>query len=356
LYVVDSGNHRALRWQGLPSEDGEPPQMVLGQDNLDDNEANRRGFTGSGSLFFPMGICSGDDQHVFIADKDNHRVLIWNKIPFGDGWNADVCVGQSGMDEREPNKGEFDNVSADSMSFPMGVAWDPEEERLFVVDQGNNRVLIWNKLPRENGQPADIVIGQKDLESRDVNMGHGGERASDASLYWPTDVVVGKTGLFISDTANNRVLYWKEVPTEHGQPADRVFGQKLFTDNKANRFEEATASTLNDPYGLFLEEGLTREDLGLDELDDVEMDDVDGDSQAVAVRDDDEDENLFRLYICDRSNSRIVVWRELPDIAGEEEEDEMDGLEIDHPDTLLGDDDDEDDYDPDLIPEETPAV
>ncbi|PIQ99789.1 MAG: hypothetical protein COV66_09265 [Nitrospinae bacterium CG11_big_fil_rev_8_21_14_0_20_45_15] len=356
LYVVDSGNHRVLRWQGLPSEDGEPPQMVLGQDNLEDNEANRRGFTGSGSLFFPMGICSGDDQHVFVADKDNHRVLIWNKIPFGDGWNADVCVGQAGMDEREPNKGEFDNVSADSMSFPMGVAWDAEGERLIVVDQGNNRVLIWNRLPRENGQPADVVIGQKDFESRSVNMGLGAERASASSLYWPTDVVFGKTGLFVSDTANNRVLYWKEIPTENGQPADKVFGQTNFTDNKPNRFGQASSSTLNDPYGLFLEEDLTREDLGLDELEDEDRDDFEGDSQEVARRDDEEEETLFRLFICDRSNSRIVIWREFPDSAGKDEAEDEDGLVIDHPDTLLGDDDDDDDYDPDLIPEEVPAV
>ena len=76
LYVVDSGNHRVVRYTGIPSEDGEAPSLVLGQDNLDDNEANRRGFVGSGSLFFPMGIHTSDDQHIFVADKDNHRVLL----------------------------------------------------------------------------------------------------------------------------------------------------------------------------------------------------------------------------------------------------------------------------------------
>jgi len=43
LYVADSGNHRAVRFAGLPTEDGEVPALVLGQDNLDGNEANRRG-------------------------------------------------------------------------------------------------------------------------------------------------------------------------------------------------------------------------------------------------------------------------------------------------------------------------
>ena len=43
LYVSDSGNHRVLRWNGLPSEDGEVPGLVLGQDNLECGEANTRG-------------------------------------------------------------------------------------------------------------------------------------------------------------------------------------------------------------------------------------------------------------------------------------------------------------------------
>ncbi|QPJ65047.1 MAG: hypothetical protein G3M78_06450 [Candidatus Nitrohelix vancouverensis] len=364
LYVVDSGNHRVLRWSGLPSDDGEPPSMVLGQDNMDCNEANRRSVIGSGSLFFPMGICSGDDQHVFVADKDNHRVLMWKKIPFGDGWNADICLGQLGMDEREPNRGDFDNVESDTMSFPTGVHYDAEEDKLFVVDQGNNRVLIWNKLPRENGQPADLVLGQKDFQSRDVNMGAGSNRANAGGMYFPTDVVYGRNGLFVSDTSNNRVLYWKELPTENGQPADRVFGQTNFYDNKPNRFGEASSSTLNDPYGLHLEEGLSREEAGLADLDDEPIaelegsDDFDDDEVRLERRDDDEDDedNCFRLYISDRGNCRIVVWRELP-LTGLEVKEEEAEMVIDAPDTLIGEDDEDDDYfSEESEEEEVPAV
>ena len=63
------------------------------------------------------------------------------------------------MDERWPNQGEFDNVGSDTLSFPTGVFFDAEREKVFVVDQGNHRVLIWNKLPRETGVAADVVIG-----------------------------------------------------------------------------------------------------------------------------------------------------------------------------------------------------
>jgi hypothetical protein len=365
LYVVDSGNHRVTRWNGLPSEDGEPPTLVMGQDNLEENEANRDGLIGSGSLFFPMGICSGDDQHVFVADKDNHRVLIWKKIPFSDGWNADISLGQPGMDERDANRGDFENVQSDTLSFPTGVLWDVESDKFFVVDQGNNRVLIWNRLPRDHGQPADIVIGQKDFVSRSPNMGKGERRASDDSLYFPTDVVLGHTGLFVSDSGNNRVLYWKEIPTENGQPADMVFGQSNFSDNKYNRNNQANAATLNDPYGLWLEEEENPEWVPPDEKAEksLEEDTSNGSSSEEDAEENSTEEEipeyLFKLFIADRGNSRVVVWNELPVLSKEEDEEGDDEIEIEDSNLLIGEDEDEDytvDEEEDSPPKELPSV
>ena len=348
LYVVDSGNHRVARWNGIPSDDGEPPTLVMGQDNLEQNEANREGLVGSGSLFFPTGICSGDDQHVFVADKDNHRVLIWKKIPFSDGWNADLCLGQKDMDERDANRGDFDNVLQDTLSFPTGVFYDVENDKVFVVDQGNNRVLIWNSLPRDNGQPADVVIGQKDFVSRSPNMGKGENRADQGSMYFPNDVVAGKTGFFVSDSGNNRVLYWKEVPTENGQPADMVFGQSNFHDNRHNRYTKANAATLNDPYGLWLEEEENPDWVPLEERAEKKPaeESLDESSPEGGVEEDNADEYipeyLFKLFIADRGNSRVAVWNELPIMPEEEDKEQDDFIEIEDANLLIGEDEDDD--------------
>jgi hypothetical protein len=311
LYVSDSGNHRVLRWNGLPSDDGEVPGLVLGQDNLECGEANRRGLVGSGSLFFPFSVRSGDDQHVIVADKDNHRVLIWQKIPFNDGWNADVCLGQFGMDEREPNRGDFDNVTPETLSFPTSAFYDQETGKVLVVDQGNNRVLIWNKLPSNNGVPADLVLGQKDFYSREVNAGMGAKRCNASSMYFPTDVVFGRKGLFVSDSGNNRILVWKELPTENGQPADIVIGQTTFSGHQFNRgTNEASECTLNDPYGMFIDEDL------------------------------EDEEDIGKLFICDRGNSRVVIWEELPEGNKAGKGEEIDHPAIEDPELLMGSDDD----------------
>jgi hypothetical protein len=317
---------------------------------MDDNEANRRGFVGSGSLFFPMGIHSSDDKHVLVADKDNNRVLIWNKIPFSDGWNADVSLGQKGIDDRWPNQGEFDNVGQDTLSFPTGVHFDAENERVFVVDQGNNRVLIWNKIPRDTGVAADVVIGQKDFLSREPNRGNGATRASADSLYFPTDVVCGNAGLFISDSGNHRVLYWKEVPTENGQPADMVLGQSSLTESVVNRGgDEASHCTLDDPYGLLLIDEEEEEE-GFREIPMADDDDDDNEETALVEGEGESEEEepkepqpKFRLFICDRGNSRIVVWNELPYPKEEEVEEEFEELRVDDENSLIGEEEDEDD-------------
>jgi len=190
-------------------------------------------------------------------------------------------------------------------------------------------------------------------------MGKGEGRASQESMYFPNDVVAGKTGFFVSDTGNNRVLYWKEVPTENGQPADMVFGQSNFFDNRHNRNGQANATTLNDPYGLWLEEEENPEWVPPEEnvLKETQEDETLEESPSLDEEDTVEEqipEYLFKIFIADRGNSRVVVWNELPILRTDESEDgEGDHIEMEDPNLLIGDGDEEDEDD---SPEELPSV
>ena len=70
------------------------------------------------------------------------------------------------------------------------------------------------------------------------------------------------------------------------------------------------------------------------------------DSEAVGEENSDEDvvpEYLFKLFIADRGNSRVVVWNELPVFATDEDEDEEpEEIEVEDPNLLIGEDEDED--------------
>jgi hypothetical protein len=207
-----------------------------------------------------------------------------------------------------------------------------------------------------------VVIGQKDFLSRDPNSGKGAKRACQEGLYFPTDVVVGEMGMFVSDTGNNRVLYWKEVPTENGQLPDLVIGQTSFNDNKANRGVEgeATASTLDDPFGMLLIEEEEEEE-GLREIPMPDDDEEDETSLAtVAEGEEEEPQPNFKLFIADRGNSRVMVWDQLPYPKEEDKADEeFEELIVDDENLLIGDDDEDDfldDEEDEVPPGELPSV
>src|SRR5262249_30075662 len=109
------------------------------------------------SLRLPTAVAS-DGVHVVVADTNHNRVLIWNRIPTGNNQPADVVVGQSDFNSASlPGN----TPNAKSMRGPQGV-WI-QNGRLYVADTQNNRVLIYNRIPTSNGASADVVLGQPDF-------------------------------------------------------------------------------------------------------------------------------------------------------------------------------------------------
>lgn|GEM_PF-4416409 len=96
------------------------------------------------------------------------------------------------------------------LNHPNGIASDG---KVFVVcDTWNNRVLIYNTLPKGNQAP-DVVIGQKDFT-------HFGAGKGLDELNWPVSATFSEKKLLIADTHNNRILVFNSVPTKNGAAAD----------------------------------------------------------------------------------------------------------------------------------------
>jgi hypothetical protein len=72
-------------------------------------------------------------------------------------------------------------------------------------------------------QPADLVLGQPDLDSE-------GERGCVASAASPTTVVSDGAGLYVREDARNRVLGWIPQPTTNNTNAVLVVGSPQLTD------------------------------------------------------------------------------------------------------------------------------
>lgn len=195
LIVTDGGNNRVLIWNTIPTADGTPADMVLGQANFTSCTADGGGAVGANTLDYPNGMWS-DGTRLAVADYNNNRVLIWNTIPTANNQAADVVLGQPNFTSSSANQGGA--ASASTMNQPYdGVYFN--NAQLFVGDGGNNRVLIWNTFPTTNGKAADVVLGEPDLTTTT-----GGTSAT--LMSDPTGVFLIGKQLVVSDTGNARYL------------------------------------------------------------------------------------------------------------------------------------------------------
>lgn len=125
--------------------------------------------TGGPLLFNHPGDIATDGKHLLLADRNNNRVLIWNKLPEGNV-APDLVLGQKNFTTNNPG------VGLDQLNWPVGVA--TKDGRVIVADTYNDRILIWNTVPTKNGQPADLVL------ARATNMiEHRGD------IVWPWAVL-----------------------------------------------------------------------------------------------------------------------------------------------------------------------
>ena len=176
-----------------PFSSGQNADIVLGAIGF-----NKTG----GPLLFnhPSGIAT-DGVRLLMADSYNNRVLIWNTLPNGNE-EPDIVLGQEDFFTNAPGKGRS------NMNWPKSVATDGK--KVVVTDTYNDRILIWNEFPTENGKEADIVLQGADI----------GGFITKSNLMWPWGVWTDGTKLAITSTPQSGVLIWNTFPTRDNQPAD----------------------------------------------------------------------------------------------------------------------------------------
>jgi uncharacterized protein (TIGR03437 family) len=255
LALADTDNNRVLIWLRLPTRNGQPADVVVGQPDFTHN-ATAVPPTQT-SLRGPEGVWIWNGK-LFIADTQDNRVLIYNKIPTSNNARADLVVGQPNFTSFvQPDLTQTQpSTAANNMQDPIAVSTDGT--RLFVTDFGQNRVLIFNSIPTSNGASANVAIGQPDLVSSinnnsfsipanatlDADSNPEGATPvlcqstgtdSDGTVTFPTRcaktleyprfAISDGTRLFIADGGNDRVLVYNTIPTQSGAAADVILGQ-----------------------------------------------------------------------------------------------------------------------------------
>ncbi len=137
------------------------------------------------------------------------------------------------------------NPTPAQLSTPRGVFM--RDDLFIVADTGNHRVLIWHGFPTEDGQAADVVLGQPDFYQQSIA---GGENCVTNGLHTPTNILVIGNSLYVVDAWHHRILVWDHIPTENYQAPDYVLGQPNLETIEANRGGDVSGNTLYWPYGI----------------------------------------------------------------------------------------------------------
>lgn len=233
LVISDTDNNRVLIWNSIPTTNNAPANVVVGQANFVtvkpvvlDNKSFRA----------PQGVWIQGGR-LFVADTQNHRVMVWNSIPTSNGQAADYVLGEPNFNTAPSAQAVSITPAANNLFYPVSVTSDGT--RLFVSDLGNNRVLIWSAIPTQTQQPADLVIGQPDMKSAASNNSPKlcmatGKDSTGAATYpfrcgatvdTPRFALSDGTRLYVADGGNDRILVYDSLPTGNGQKADEILGQ-----------------------------------------------------------------------------------------------------------------------------------
>ncbi len=150
----------------------------------------------------PNGVYIDDDQTIYVADTDNHRIMEWKNGQI----NGQIVAGGNGNGNRN-----------DQLNQPTNVVINKENDCFIICDRSNRRVVRW---PRRNGKSGETIISNIDC--------------------W--DLIMDNDGyLYVSDFEKHEVRRWKMGETN----GTIVAGG----NEKGNRLDQ-----LNGPYYIFVDQ------------------------------------------------------------------------------------------------------
>lgn len=135
LYVADGSNSRVLMFKGTNITNGMAADYVLGQPNF----TSRTGGTSRSRMWFATGLAVDTVRsRLFTVEFRNNRALVFDTSTITNGQDALYVLGQQNFTSNMAAR------TANGMYVPMGAVYDEANNRLFVSDSSNNRILVWD--------------------------------------------------------------------------------------------------------------------------------------------------------------------------------------------------------------------
>lgn len=270
-FVADAGNARVLGFLGIPDTNNANADFVLGQPDFTSDQGSSASVD---SMISPEWVTTMGDR-LMVTDTDLNRVTVYEGVPTAGNADPVLVIGQPNFDTHTGGAGEgeeYNSCDQDSLLHPHAHLLTPDG-KVVVADAAQNRVLVWNQMPAENGAPADFVLGQNNFNtctySGEGNFRHPAALWSDGER------------LIVVDSEKHRVLIWNSFPASISDVPDVILGQSVLTNNVANDDNQdgvsdgaPTARTLDYPRDVTVHDG--------------------------------------KLYVADMDNHRVLIWDEIP--------------------------------------------
>ena len=120
--------------------------------------------------------------------------LFFDTTNISNGMNASYVIGQPDF-----TSGTAD-VTQSLLNYPRGMVYDSTNNRLFVGDDGNVRVMVFDTTTIINGEDAINVLGQSDFTSNNIYTTQDG-LSSEGLAFDSTN-----NRLYVADQSNNRIM------------------------------------------------------------------------------------------------------------------------------------------------------
>lgn len=240
LFVCDGLNNRVLVFPLDSSNDLVAPRLptaVLGQ-----TDYGSRLFARSQSgLSFPTTLLHDEaNRRLYVSDSGNRRVLVFDTANVTSGMSASFVIGQPDFTT------SLAIVDAKTMSQPGGLALDAARNRLYVGDDFNYRVMVFDVTTLSNGPTAIAVLGQPSVTSSSFPVA---PTATNLGAADGIAVDIAANRVFVTDRQQARVLVFDTTTLSTGMAAVHVLGQPNLTSSGSG----TSSTSLRAPRGVELD-------------------------------------------------------------------------------------------------------
>ncbi len=274
LWVADTWNHRVLRFPAPFSHKDHVADLVLGQTSPLGGLQNGDGTLNptAHSMNSPSGLVFDDNGILWVADRDNDRVLGFgadgvafssamnaNRLLIGPGFPADTTAfTKPGCTVR--GNGSF-------VCGPCAVAMDAAGN-LWVADRDNNRAGMYSTQVAMGSFQLNpkvlVALGQPDHLMGALNNGmplptaKSLGRPEGISVEIATDNAGKKTtvAIVVADSYNNRVLVYAPISAGFQPPATTVIGQLDAMGNPNFTSKQINVNSLSNEVPINVQNGL----------------------------------------------------------------------------------------------------